>query len=324
MILSSNPGRRLRRIAGALAVLAALAGCGGGTEQRVPFSPSRVIVFGDEASALTDDGRNYSINGLVTDSSTGVTSIDCRAQPNWAQSVANFYGFVFRQCNPTRTEDLRAIAYAAAGARVDDLAAQIDAQIANGGFQTLDLVTVLMGANDIVELYRQFPQRSEADLTNDARERGRRLALQVNRVVGQGAKLLLATVPDVGTTPFALRERAAFSDTDRAALLSRLTAAFNEQLGVNIVLDGTKIGLVSADVRVQTMARLPAAFNLVNVTDPACLDTVALVDCTNATLVPGADGRPSAYLWADELRFSIAAQAQIASLAIDRATRNPF
>lgn len=323
MILSSNPGRRLRRIAGACAVLAALAGCGGGTEQREVFQPSRVIVFGDEASALTADGRKYSVNGL-REAAPGIVVFDCRVQPTWAQSVADFYGFVFRQCNPDGVEDLRAIAYAAAGAQVADLAVQVDAQIANGGFQTRDLVTVLVGANDIVELYRQFPQRSEADLVQEAQDRGRRLAEQVNRIVGLGAKVLLATVPDLGITPYAIRQRAEFGDTDRAALLSRLSAAFNEQLGVNIVLDGTKIGLVAADVRVQAMARAAPAFRLSNVTDPACLATVTLVDCNSLTLVEGAGGNPATYLWADELRFSYAAQAQIAALAIDRATRNPF
>lgn len=324
MTFSRNPGRRLRRILGALAVLAGLAGCGGGTEQEDPFFPDRVIAFGDESSAFTDDGRKYSINGvLVSDDGNGNTTsaVDCRVRPNWAQSVAAYYGFVFRQCNPTGATDLRAFNFATPGATVEDIKVQVDAQIANGGFQSKDLVTLMAGANDVVALYQQFPQRSEADLTNESRDRGRRLAEQVNRIVSLGPRVLLATVPDLGLTPYAFKQRDEFGG-DRAGLLSRLTAAFNEQLGVSIDLDGRVIGLVQADLRVQTMARVPSAFSLANVTEGACLDTVLLADCNEANLKPGAS--VGGWLWADDLRMSYAAHAQIASLAIDRAVRNPF
>lgn len=324
MIFSTHPGPRLRRTLGVLAVLAALAGCGGGTEQQVAFFPDRVIAFGDESSALTDAGRKYSINGLpaITNADGSVTfgDFDCRLQPNWAQSVAAFYGFVVRQCNPGGATDLRALNFAAAGATVDDIKIQVDAQIANGGFQSKDLVTLMAGANDIVALYQQYPNRSVDDLKAEAGDRGRRLAAQVNRIVGLGPRVLIATVPDLGITPYANAQRNEFGD--RANLLSDLTAAFNEQLGVNIELDGRVIGLVSADVRVQTMAKFPASFGLTNVTDAACLDTVTLVNCTNATLKQGASA--GAWLWADDLHLSYAAHSQIATLALDRATRNPF
>lgn len=323
MILSSTPGRRLRRILGALSVLVWLSGCGGGTSQRDPFFPDRVISFGDEASALTPTGLKYSINGISTSTDAGgnvSVVIDCRLQPNWTQSVAGYYGFVFSQCNPSGTTDVRAMNYAAAGAQVDDIKVQVDAQIANGGFQSKDLVTLLAGANDVLALYQQYPQRSEDDLLNEARERGRRLAQQVNRIIGLGPRVLLATVPDLGLTPFALKQRAEFSGLDRAKLLSDLTAAFNEQLGVTIELDGHYIGLVAADLRVQAMARYGSGLS--NVTDGACLDVVQLQDCNNLTLKAGAS--PNGWLWADDLHFSYAAQAQIAALALDRATRNPF
>ena len=246
--------------------------------------------------------------------------ISCTAQPNWALSVAAYYGFVARQCNPTQATEFRALNFAAPGATVDDIKIQIDAQIANGGFQSKDLVTLMAGANDIVALYQQYPQRSAEDLQAEAADRGRRLAGQVNRIVGLGARVLLATVPDLGITPYAAKQRTEFGD--RAALLSQLTAVFNEQLGVSIELDGRFIGLVSADVRVQTMALFPLSFGIANVSEGACLETVALVNCSNATLK--ADASAGGWLWADDLHFSYAAQAQISSLAIDRAVRNPF
>lgn len=325
MTLSINPARRWRRVLAVAGVgLAALGGCGGGTEQYQSFVPERLIAFGDETSALTADGRKYSINGFTTttDGGTAVEVPNCNVFPNWVQSLAGAYGFVFAQCNPTGTDVLKAQNFAVEGAMADDVKVQVDLVIANGGFRQKDLVTVLAGANDVIDLYRQFPGRTEADLTNELRARGQRLAGQVNRIIELGGKVILATVPDMGVSPYAIKQRGEFQDTDRAALISRLTAAFNEQLGVSILLDGRYVGLVQADLRVQAMSRSPLSFALANVTDGACLESAPLPDCSTRTLQPGATG--TEFLWADDTRLAYAAQAQIGNLAIDRARRNPF
>jgi len=325
MIFSRNPGRRLRRALAGMAAFAALTACGGGTSQYEAFIALRVIVFGDETSALTSTGLKYSVNGVSTVTNadgTTTTTPDCAAQPTWVQTLAGYYGFVFAECNPGNVESTQARMLAAAGAKVEDVKVQIDAQVAAGGFRDKDLATVLAGQNDIIDLYQQFPARTEADLTADLRARGLRLAQQVNRLVDLGAKVIIATAPDMGLTPYAFKQRSEFTDTDRAALLSRLTAAFNEQLGVNILLDGRYIGLVQTDLRVQAMSRSPVSFNLVNVTTGVCLDTVPPPDCSSSTLVE--NGSAGSYLWADDLRLAASAQAQIGALAVDRARRNPF
>ncbi|HEX5634124.1 MAG TPA: hypothetical protein VFX50_12885, partial [Gemmatimonadales bacterium] len=148
-----------RRSLGAAAVVAIglLASCGGGTTQEVSFRPERVIALGDEASVLTSEGTKYSVNAL--DASDALA---CADHPLWTQIVASSYGFVFETCNPGGTGTVKAFTRATPGARVDDLAAQVDAQIAAGGFTSRDLVTVLVGANDVLALYGQFPQRNEA------------------------------------------------------------------------------------------------------------------------------------------------------------------
>jgi hypothetical protein len=324
MIFSRKPGRRLRHAAGGLAVLAMLAGCGGGTTQYDPFVPQRLMAFGDETSAFTAAGQKYSINGIqqVVEGGQTVEKLDCQALPNWVQSMAGFYGFVFAECNTANATEFKATNLSVAGALADDIKVQIDAQIANGGFRDKDIVTVLAGANDVIALYQLYPGVSEDDLANELRARGERLALQVNRLVELGAKVILSTVPDMGLTPYARRQRNAFRDTDRAALLTRLTAAFNEQLGINIILDGRYIGLVQADLRVQQMVRNPASFALTNTTDAACEVTTPPPECLTTTLVSGATA--SSWLWADELRLSYAGQAQLGALAVDRARRNPF
>jgi phospholipase/lecithinase/hemolysin len=318
MIFSSRATARWQRGVAGLALAAALAliaACGGSTSQYETFVPKRLFAFGDETSTITATGRKYSVNGL--NSSGG---IDCTQQPIWVQSVASLYGFAFAECNPSFASEPQAHMLAAPGARVADVAAQVEAQVAAGGFRDGDLVLVLVGANDVLDLYAQYPLRTEADLLVDAGGRGAQLAQLVNRLVDLGAKVVVSNLPDLGISPYAIAENKANPDIDRAALLTRLVTAFNEQLGVKVLLDGRYIGLMQTDVRTELMVKSPASFGLVNVSDGVC--TAALPDCTTSTLATGAV--PSQYMWADATRLAPGGQNQLATLAIERATRNPF
>lgn len=292
-----------------------LAGCGGGTSQYDPFVPARLFSFGDEASTINPDGSTYSVNGL-----DAYGNFDCTVLPIWTESLAASFGLVFAQCNRDNIADPQARSWAAPGAKVADVAAQIDTQIAAGGFRDRDLTTVFVGINDVLELYAQYPVRSEADLAAEASARGEQAAQQVNRLVAFGAKVIVVNLPDLGFTPYAANQNLLNSDTDRAALISRLTAAFNQQLGVKILLDGRYVGLVQLDQRSQVLARAGTALGFDNVTTPVC--TAALPACTTATLIPG--GSAGGYLWADDRWFATGGQNQIATLAIDRARHNPF
>ncbi len=314
---------RLTRGVLAGVAFAALVACGGGTEQYDPFIPQRLLAFGDETSAFEADGRRYSVNSVSLTGETGTDKLlDCNALPIWVQSLASLYGFVFPQCNPNNLGLPQARSLAVPGAKVEDLKVQIDALIAAGGFRAGDLATVLVGANDILEVYRQFPGQEEAVLAAELGARGRQLAQQINVLVELGVKVIVATVPDMGLTPYARRQALEFTDTDRSALLSRLTQAFNEQLGVNILLDGRFIALVQADLRTQAMVRSPLFFGLANVSDPACNDTVVLPACDTTTLATNASA--GSWMWADETRPGPPVHDQLGRLAIDRARRNPF
>ena len=328
MSKSCSTPSRWRRALGALGAAALLAGCGGGTSQFDPFVPLRLFSFGDEMSALTDTaplGRNYAVNGLSDNNTPSDPSDDviaCALQPNWVQSMAGYYGFVFSQCNPDNVAEPRAVNHARARARVADVEAQVQARVDAGGFRDKDIATLMVGINDVIDLYGQYPGTDEATLIAEARARGRRAALIVNRIVALGSKVIVANIPDMGLSPFAIAERAKpqNQDADRAALISRLSAAFNEQLGVNILLDGRFVGLAQIDQRSQAIARSPAGFLFGNVTEAEC--TVAPPDCTTATLKP--DALTIAYLWADDRWFSSAGHTQLAVLALARAQRNPF
>lgn len=340
MVLSKFLGRRARLALLAVASASALVACGGGTSQKEVFIAERLFAFGDETSVLTASGpqpefrpggalgadgpagRKYSVNIIVTDTTVtpNVSRIDCASQPIWVQTVASFYGFVFAECNPNAVAAPKALMRATIGAKVADAALQVEAQVTAGGFRDKDMSTLLIGANDLFALYEQFPTRSEADLLVDARNLGRQAAALANRLINLGSKVLVSTVPDLGLSPYAIAQKALHTGADRAALLSNLSTAFNEQLGVNLLQDGRYVGFVQTDLRSRQMVRSPISFGLANVTQAVC--AAPLPDCSSSTLVT--DGDAAAYMWADAKRLSYGGQLQIGSLAITVAGRNPF
>jgi hypothetical protein len=299
----------LLRAAGTVLAALLIASCGGGTSQVEPFKATRVIAFGDEWSALQPDGRKYTVNAL----DAAGTTIDCSLNPLWIQNVASLYGYRFKECLGTATE-AKAVTWAAPGAKVQDLKVQIDQQEALG-FVAGDLATVLVGMHDIKALYEGRGATPAADLVAQARQLGIDTAQQVNRLIGLGAKVIVATAPDVGITPYGVGK-----GTDDAKLLSDLSLGFNAGLRVSILQDGRFVGLALLDELIQTAVRFPNAYGLTNVTEQACV--AALPDCTTATLASGASA--TAWLWADDLMPTSTIQLQLGSQAARLATNNPF
>lgn len=309
-----SAARRAVGVALATCTLAwGLASCGGGTSQVEAFVPLRLITFGDEMSAFTADGKKYAVNGLAADGTTP----DCKALPIWTQVVANVYGFGFAEC-PVGTGEQKAIARAKPGARAADLKTQVQAQVSAGGFADKDLVTVMIGTNDIRDLYEQSRAASAPSkdaLLEAARQRGVEIATQVNALVDRGAKVIVVTIPDVGLSPWGLAQGAT-----GASLLTELTAALNGRIRVNILNDGRFVGLVLGDEFSQTAARVPVAYSLTNATTAAC--AVAPPACTSATLASGATA--DGWLWADSTWLATGGHRQLGALAEARARLNPF
>ena len=322
----SRIGRHGLTLLAALAALAVISACGGSTSQIEPFAPTRIIAFGDESSLITATGKKYTVNSL--DATTGM--LDCATGPIWVQSVASVFGLVFPQCNPSNYAAPQGLMYATAGAKVADLQARIEAHFSIDTFGPKDLVTILVGANDVFELYGQYPAQSQSDVLAAAKARGKLLGQQVNRIANANGRVIISTLPDLGLTPFAIAEKASLGDTDRAALLTQLTAAFNTAMRLEIINDGRLIGLVLADESVQAIVKYPAAFGFADVTSPACLKIIAMPDCTTSTLVKdlGGDSTKDAtgttWLWADDRLLGTAGQSRIGLLAQTRAKNNPF
>jgi hypothetical protein len=304
----------------AMTAAALIAGCGGGgsNAQIEPFVPTRVIAFGDESGTILSSGKKYTINAL--DANT--RQVMCGANPVWTQALTGTFGFVYPQCNPDFVALPQGIMYAFAGAKVADVRDKIDQHLSNDGFGPKDLVGIMVGVNDIVELYKQFPAQSKDSLINEAKARGKLLAEQANRIANANGRVVISTIFDVGLSPFGQKEKERATDIDRAALLDEMSAAFNIALRLNLLNDGRLVGLVLLDERVQQWVRYPfISPGFDDVTHAACRDTVAPQDCTAETLQLDATNK---WLWAGDLLLGPSAQRELGMLFISRAKNNPF
>jgi len=326
---------QVRRAALACGVLTAAllgASCGGG-QQVTTFSPTRLIAFGDETSVILDingdgNGAKYSVNATASDTDP---TLVCQGNPLWIQRLAaGFSGLVFAECNPgptpvtTPSSRIRATV----GAHAADLAAQIDAQLAESAFSAGDLVTVLVGVNDVLDQYAQYPTQSEPQITANVEAAGAEVGRQVNRLADAGAKVIVSTIPDVGYSPFAIAEKAAHIDTDRQTMIIRIVLRFNASLRSTIVNDGRRIGLVTADELVESIVAFPGLDGITNTTTAACdlgqskLTPASILDCTSQTLISGSGAASN--LWADDRHLSSGAQSALGDSALTRAKNNPF
>jgi outer membrane lipase/esterase len=317
----------LSLVCGAAAVLAA---CGGGGGQVDPFQPTRIIVLGDEASLLTPAGKKYSVNGLVTQTDTTKPDvIDCKLNPIWVQTVASGFGLVFPQCNPDNVATANGVMYAQLGAKVADVKTQIDAHLATGSFNPKDLVTVMAGTNDVLELYAQYPAQSQATLEAMAEQRGAALADQINRVVNANGRLIFVLMPDLGLSPFALAENTSKADPNRSVLISSLVSKFNSKLRLGVINDGRLIGLINGAELSQQIVKFASTSGYANIDKAAC--SVALPDCTSNTMVSVTDSAgtvtkavDSTWLWADATHIGARMQGNLGTTAYSVAAIHPF
>lgn len=301
-----------------------LASCGGG--QVEAFVPTRVLAFGDEMSTLEVDGSKYSINAFKQITGAGgtlvddPTTLDCTRNPIWIQSVALSFGLAFDRCLGTATGASGQV-LARVGQKVADLPAQV-AAVTGNVLGEKDLALVMIGMNDILELYGQYATQSQDALIALARERGRSLGGQVNSLALSGPAVVVLTVPDIGLSPFALAQNTSTGDGTRSAFISKLVEVFNNSMSVTLINDGRLIGLVYADIDSQNVVKFPANYGFVDVTQAACKDTAPLPGCTTATLADTATG--ATWMWADSLRLGPGMQARLGLLAQTRAQSNPF
>ena len=355
MTFSSELRRLGARVLAPVALAAALlAACGGGTSQVQAFKPDRLIVLGDENSLIEDrvdaEGKHDGFKYTINDRSSTATG-KCLALPIAAQNVAALYGFAFQQCNPnaiTPQAFILARRHATVGSVTIGLAVQLqNVKTATQGndLGAKDLVMLLIGANDIIELYeRTLAGLSPADAQAEAGRRGTLAADQVNdAILATGARALVITVPDLGLSPYAASANK--TNPGASSLLSSLTYEFNAYLRTRIDAgryDGRNYGLVLADDIVAAMSKLPKSFLTAPAVDNVaaceiadglsaddvasavlmCNTTATISSTTEVKLAAGASS--GSHLWASDRHIGPAAHSRIGAQAVSRAATNPF
>jgi hypothetical protein len=271
--------------------------------------PTQLQVYGDELSLIDDstitvdatntvtgaatssslgNGVKYTVNGF--NSTTG--ALDCTVNPNWVQILAANLGMAFKSCAGTYTT-FAAINNAQLGFKTTDVIPQLAAlRATNPGPSTL--VTVLVGTHDVKALYAQVKAGtlSLADALTQAQQLGKNLGAEVTRVTEASIGIIVATIPDLGQSPYALLA----ANGNDAAAIAQLTNAFNTQLLLGIPADGHKVGLVYGRPVGLDLNGNPAT----GYTNAAvCADTNLPPKCTTSTLVSGGD--ISTWIWAADV-----------------------
>ncbi len=320
-----------------------LASCGGGSSGS-NYRPTRMIAFGDEFSVMVKqnpdplaiDAKKYNINGFTpattNNNVVANTEPNCYQNPLWIQTVAFDFGLVFAECNDIPNVAASAFIRATPAAKVADVVTQITNFLASpiGTLVRSDLVTIMVGTNDVIELYqsvRTGPTTQAAALTEAAR-RGRLLAAQFDRVTKYGsndkARALYVLIPNVGDTPYAYAQTDGSGLAYNRALLTSLTRAFNDELRSTITINGRSIGqinLFDTFVNIVNNAKAAAQVGILNITDAACVPADILL-CDSSTLQTGATD--ATWLWAKGAYFGPIGHSLLSNGAISIINNNPF
>ena len=171
MLFKEHLGRIAVRAVAGLVAGAALASCGGGTYQVRAFVPARILTFGDESNSLIGpQGLKYSINGL----STTTAQIDCSVNPLWTQVLATSYNISYSNCNTQGVASPSAFDFSTLNATVSDVVNQVAAFQSGDSFNPDDLVTIWVGAHDVLNEYQTNGSGDDVNaLVDDMRARGR-------------------------------------------------------------------------------------------------------------------------------------------------------
>jgi hypothetical protein len=332
----TRAGRALLRRTAALLMAgtaALLSACGGGTEPIEAYAPTRMFALGDEISVLTQvgqKGRKYTVNGLDSDG-----QVDCAANDSvgnsllWTQQMARAYDFVFEECNPLNLA-VTAWTFATPGAKAADFVTQYAAATARfGKLGPTDVITVMYGANDVLDVLPRFLADPTTDngnaLVDEMRARGANLAKALNSIIdgGCGPRFIISTMPMMNLTPYALQLARDNPSLRITSWLQRFSNAFNSGLRTTIINDGSLWGLVELDALLNAAVSEPDNYGVDNVTQGACAVSPTTI-CTSAasSLVAGAS--PATWLWASELWMGWRAHDYLGGFARTRVRGNPF
>ena len=293
-------GLRRALMGAAIASLALLAACGGGSVVS-QLEPRRVIAFGDAMVDVGQTGRRFTIDD-------GSTSI-------WAQQLAASYGL------PLTAESAGGSGYGTGNARVTaspdaageastlTVAQQVGKFLAAGGFAAGDLVVMQAGTSDILTQVTSANAgaQTQAQALAAIEQAARDLAAQVRRIVGAGAQhVVLAGTFNLGRTPWAV-------GLGQGPLLESYSRRFNEVLLIGIADLGANVLYVDQALYFNLVTASPSAYlgSGANATTAACTSVdpgpgigigtgqISAYPCDTTTLLPGIN--PALYFFADQV-----------------------
>lgn len=293
-----------------------------------PVNAYNVVTRLDKGSAdsITTPGNYPAIKR------TSTLTYACNGASIWNQVVAHGLRLGYRsKCS---TDYDGGTNYAANGAKVADVATQVQTAIAAGKLGSGVLVTLWVGQNDLLEIYNSATYGTlDAKLT-EAANRANSLASSVITLLNTGAKVVVAGVPGLEYSPALTSTGAMATSTTLAGsstcsigrsdsvtvlcnnAMSQLVTMFNNTLtignkdrGIKGLADYTFSGRQLAFVDSQALTRLYASTTGYSANARICdaakmvspdgtLSSSTLLNCNANTLVSTLNA--SATLWADD------------------------
>jgi outer membrane lipase/esterase len=242
--------QRLRR--GWLAAFASallLASCGGGTIVD-PFTPSRIVAFGDAMGDAGQNGARYTVN----DGTVNVWPVYLAAQYGLTLTPSSAGGLDYA------TGNARVLAKpdAAGSNATPTVKQQIDAFLAGPSIGDEDLIVISAGTSDVIAEAQAViaGTQSEEKMLADVGQAGRDLGAQVRRLVNAGAKHVVVAGPyNLGRSPWAVQ-------LGQESLLEDASSRFNQQFLVSVVNLGKNVLYVDAALFFNQATSNPSVYEL--------------------------------------------------------------
>lgn len=226
-----------------------LASCGGG-DIVDPFTPSRIVAFGDAMGDVGQNGARYTVND-------GTINV-------WTEYVAAQYGLTLEPSSSGgfgyATGNARVLAKpdAAGNNATPTVKEQIDAFLATGTLSDEDMILVSAGTSDVIAEVQAVltDAQDEQEMLAAVEKAGRDLGTQVRRLVDAGAEHVIVAGPyNLGRSPWAF-------ETGRAELLERASTRFNQQFLVSVVDLGESVLYVDAALFFNLVTGSPTGYDL--------------------------------------------------------------
>jgi outer membrane lipase/esterase len=251
----------------ALASALLLAACGGGSIVD-PFTPSRVVVFGDAMADAGQNGSRYTVN----DGTLNVWPLYLAAQYGLTVTPSSAGGLDYATGNAR----VRVKPDAAGNNATPTVKEQIDAFLAGSTIDDGDLIVISAGTSDVIAEAQAVITlaQTEEQMLADIGEAGRALGTQVRRLVNAGAKHIVVAGPyNLGRSPWAVQE-------GQESLLEEASSRFNQQFLVSIVDLGENVLYVDAALFFNQATGNPTVYDLAE-------DAPTVPVCTSVDPGPG-------------------------------------